>query len=172
MYSQFYSLISLIKLNSTISSSYINSSKQVLKIIRKLFFSLVYLYKRSAKLAACDTLKYKKINHINPKHFLLQTLHGESEEDGQNNTMTLYTLQQVFTLLFYSNFAVNFLLYCVTGQNFRKAVVSMFVPPKGPRRNAGPMCGSRLNNSMSMKRQGSPSIKINHADKQTEEHYV
>ncbi|XP_071517323.1 LOW QUALITY PROTEIN: FMRFamide receptor-like [Panulirus ornatus] len=36
-----------------------------------------------------------------------------------------YTLQQTFTLLFYTNFAINFLLYCVTGQNFRRAVAGM-----------------------------------------------
>ncbi|XP_042223642.1 uncharacterized protein LOC121867686 [Homarus americanus] len=38
-----------------------------------------------------------------------------------------YTLQQTFTLLFYTNFAINFLLYCVTGQNFRRAVGGLCV---------------------------------------------
>ncbi|XP_066988625.1 thyrotropin-releasing hormone receptor-like [Macrobrachium rosenbergii] len=48
--------------------------------------------------------------------------------DNSCETSSLfYTLQQTFTLLFYTNFAINFLLYCVTGQNFRRAVGGLCV---------------------------------------------
>ncbi|XP_076040555.1 G-protein coupled receptor [Oratosquilla oratoria] len=36
-----------------------------------------------------------------------------------------YVVQQAFVLLFNTNFAINFLLYCVSGQNFRRAVKSL-----------------------------------------------
>ncbi|XP_069157652.1 kappa-type opioid receptor-like [Procambarus clarkii] len=45
--------------------------------------------------------------------------------DSCDESATFYTLQQTFTLLFYTNFAINFLLYCVTGQNFRRAVKTL-----------------------------------------------
>ncbi|KAK3850622.1 hypothetical protein Pcinc_042684, partial [Petrolisthes cinctipes] len=47
-----------------------------------------------------------------------------AECDGSD---LLYTLQQVSTLLFYTNFAINFLLYCVSGQNFRRALATLFL---------------------------------------------
>ncbi|XP_045105750.1 growth hormone secretagogue receptor type 1-like [Portunus trituberculatus] len=46
------------------------------------------------------------------------------KDNACDDSPTTYTLQQTFTLLFYTNFAVNFLLYCVTGQNFRRAVAA------------------------------------------------
>lgn len=57
-------------------------------------------------------------------YFLLQELSGNTDEDQVPSVM-FYTLQQTFTLLFYGNFAINFLLYCVTGQNFRRGVVGL-----------------------------------------------
>ncbi|KAF2357268.1 G protein-coupled receptor rhodopsin-like [Trinorchestia longiramus] len=40
-------------------------------------------------------------------------------------TLLYYTLSQTFQLLFYTNFCINFLLYCVAGQNFRAVVVAV-----------------------------------------------
>uniref|UniRef100_A0A1B6D8L9 G-protein coupled receptors family 1 profile domain-containing protein n=1 Tax=Clastoptera arizonana TaxID=38151 RepID=A0A1B6D8L9_9HEMI len=37
-------------------------------------------------------------------------------------------LQHYFNLLFTTNFGINFALYCVSGQNFRRALVSLFCP--------------------------------------------
>lgn len=46
---------------------------------------------------------------------------------GQQPTIADDTnLQQWSLLAFYLNFAINFLLYCVSGQNFRKALKSLF----------------------------------------------
>lgn len=35
--------------------------------------------------------------------------------------------QQVCNLLFNTNFGINFILYCATGQNFRKAIRCVFL---------------------------------------------
>nr|XP_053646672.1 thyrotropin-releasing hormone receptor-like [Cherax quadricarinatus] len=51
-----------------------------------------------------------------------------------DESVVFYTLQQTFTLLFYTNFAINFLLYCVTGQNFRRAVAGMCLTARRCRR--------------------------------------
>ncbi|XP_046667652.1 thyrotropin-releasing hormone receptor-like isoform X2 [Homalodisca vitripennis] len=37
-------------------------------------------------------------------------------------------LQHYFNLLFNTNFGINFALYCVSGQNFRRALVTLFCP--------------------------------------------
>ncbi|XP_034102979.1 uncharacterized protein LOC117567241 isoform X1 [Drosophila albomicans] len=41
----------------------------------------------------------------------------------QNTTIVL---QYIFNAFFITNFGINFVLYCVSGQNFRKAVLSIF----------------------------------------------
>ena len=41
-------------------------------------------------------------------------------------------VQAVAHLLFQLNFAINFLLYCVSGQNFRRAVRALFCGTKSP----------------------------------------
>ncbi|KFB48397.1 AGAP005002-PA-like protein [Anopheles sinensis] len=38
----------------------------------------------------------------------------------------IYLVQSCFQLLFMTNFGINFILYCVSGQNFRKAIFGMF----------------------------------------------
>ncbi|ALC43671.1 CG33696 [Drosophila busckii] len=39
---------------------------------------------------------------------------------------TTIVLQYIFNAFFITNFGINFVLYCVSGQNFRKAVLSIF----------------------------------------------
>ncbi|XP_067645055.1 thyrotropin-releasing hormone receptor [Eurosta solidaginis] len=48
------------------------------------------------------------------------------ETQTSTNAKTTVILQYIFQLLFFTNFGINFVLYCVSGQNFRKAVISMF----------------------------------------------
>ncbi|XP_065361936.1 5-hydroxytryptamine receptor 1-like [Calliphora vicina] len=48
------------------------------------------------------------------------------ETQSSTNEKTTVVLQYIFQLLFITNFAINFVLYCVSGQNFRKAVLSLF----------------------------------------------
>uniref|UniRef100_A0A1I8M3A9 G-protein coupled receptors family 1 profile domain-containing protein n=1 Tax=Musca domestica TaxID=7370 RepID=A0A1I8M3A9_MUSDO len=48
------------------------------------------------------------------------------ETQSSTNEKTTVVLQYIFQLLFITNFGINFVLYCVSGQNFRKAVLSMF----------------------------------------------
>ncbi|XP_037930876.1 cysteinyl leukotriene receptor 1 [Teleopsis dalmanni] len=48
------------------------------------------------------------------------------ETQTSANEKTTVVLQYIFQLLFITNFGINFVLYCVSGQNFRKAVLSMF----------------------------------------------
>ncbi|XP_036339973.1 uncharacterized protein LOC118749279 [Rhagoletis pomonella] len=48
------------------------------------------------------------------------------ETQTSTNEKTTVILQYIFQLLFITNFGINFVLYCVSGQNFRKAVLSMF----------------------------------------------
>uniref|UniRef100_A0AAG5DEM8 G-protein coupled receptors family 1 profile domain-containing protein n=2 Tax=Anopheles atroparvus TaxID=41427 RepID=A0AAG5DEM8_ANOAO len=38
----------------------------------------------------------------------------------------IFLVQSCFQLLFMTNFGINFILYCVSGQNFRKAIFGMF----------------------------------------------
>ena len=104
--------------------------------------------------------------------------------------MTMYTLQQISLLLFYSNFAINFLLYCVTGQNFRRAVTTLFMPAttkkqlgvglvKNATTRASVLTRSRLNASTRrgslLQRQGSPlQVRLSNTGnkEQLDEHYV
>ncbi|XP_065359831.1 alpha-2C adrenergic receptor-like [Calliphora vicina] len=48
------------------------------------------------------------------------------ETQSSTNEKTTVVLQYIFQLLFITNFGINFVLYCVSGQNFRKAVLSLF----------------------------------------------
>ncbi|XP_053673427.1 alpha-1A adrenergic receptor-like [Anopheles nili] len=49
------------------------------------------------------------------------------ETDHTNLNMNLiYQIQNCFQLFFMTNFGINFILYCVSGQNFRKAIFEMF----------------------------------------------
>ncbi|XP_013104405.1 uncharacterized protein LOC106084961 [Stomoxys calcitrans] len=48
------------------------------------------------------------------------------ETQSSHNEKTTVVLQYIFHLLFITNFGINFVLYCVSGQNFRNAVLSMF----------------------------------------------
>lgn len=50
--------------------------------------------------------------------FLLQGSESESQED-------LPVLQHVAHVFFITNFGINFLLYCLSGQNFRRAFFSL-----------------------------------------------
>ncbi|KAK9499345.1 hypothetical protein O3M35_002396 [Rhynocoris fuscipes] len=40
----------------------------------------------------------------------------------------MYVIQQYCYILFNTNFGINFALYCVSGQNFRKALLSLVRP--------------------------------------------
>ncbi|TMW47479.1 hypothetical protein DOY81_007444, partial [Sarcophaga bullata] len=48
------------------------------------------------------------------------------ETQSSANEKTTIVLQYIFQLLFITNFGINFVLYCASGQNFRKAALSMF----------------------------------------------
>ncbi|XP_076763152.1 growth hormone secretagogue receptor type 1-like isoform X1 [Xylocopa sonorina] len=47
-------------------------------------------------------------------------------QEGNNVSRSVEMVQQVFNLLFNTNFGINFILYCATGQNFRKAIRCVF----------------------------------------------
>ncbi|XP_024082327.1 galanin-like G-protein coupled receptor npr-9 isoform X2 [Cimex lectularius] len=53
---------------------------------------------------------------------------SESLNLGEEQNINMIILQQYFQLLFLTNFGINFALYCVSGQNFRKALISIFKP--------------------------------------------
>ncbi|XP_012138540.1 C-C chemokine receptor type 1-like [Megachile rotundata] len=53
-------------------------------------------------------------------------LHFQNESN-LTQTRTLELAQQVSNLLFNTNFGINFILYCATGQNFRTAIRCMFL---------------------------------------------
>ncbi|XP_043285868.1 thyrotropin-releasing hormone receptor [Venturia canescens] len=56
-------------------------------------------------------------------------------------------IQHVCNLLFDTNFGINFVLYCASGQNFRKAVVRMIVGRCRNRNDAEPRASLRANQS-------------------------
>lgn len=45
-----------------------------------------------------------------------------------SDTDTFILLQKVSNMLYYTNFGINFVLYCVTGQNFRKSLLGLLFP--------------------------------------------
>ncbi|XP_063986636.1 uncharacterized protein LOC135167402 isoform X2 [Diachasmimorpha longicaudata] len=45
----------------------------------------------------------------------------------QDDTRSTMLAQQIANLLFDTNFGINFVLYCASGQNFRKAVVRLIL---------------------------------------------
>ncbi|XP_073975798.1 G-protein coupled receptor isoform X2 [Rhodnius prolixus] len=47
---------------------------------------------------------------------------------GTEQKVTMYVLQQYCNILFNTNFGINFALYCISGQNFRRALLSLFRP--------------------------------------------
>lgn len=51
--------------------------------------------------------------------------------DEETFIMTQHYCQQ----LYYTNFSINFVLYCISGQNFRKALRSLHCPRRRLRRN-------------------------------------
>ncbi|KOC63881.1 Growth hormone secretagogue receptor type 1 [Habropoda laboriosa] len=48
-------------------------------------------------------------------------------QEDNNAPRSVEMAQQVCNLLFNTNFGINFILYCATGQNFRRAIRSMFL---------------------------------------------
>ncbi|KAL9905331.1 G-protein coupled receptor isoform 2-T2 [Glossina fuscipes fuscipes] len=56
------------------------------------------------------------------------------ETQSSKNEKATVVLQYIFHLLFITNFGINFVLYCVSGQNFRKAVLVMFRRVSGSQR--------------------------------------
>uniref|UniRef100_A0A182QYX4 G-protein coupled receptors family 1 profile domain-containing protein n=1 Tax=Anopheles farauti TaxID=69004 RepID=A0A182QYX4_9DIPT len=46
--------------------------------------------------------------------------------ESEHTNMNIYLVQSCFQLFFMTNFGINFILYCVSGQNFRKAIFGMF----------------------------------------------
>uniref|UniRef100_A0A182SU78 G-protein coupled receptors family 1 profile domain-containing protein n=1 Tax=Anopheles maculatus TaxID=74869 RepID=A0A182SU78_9DIPT len=54
----------------------------------------------------------------------------------------LTVLVQYYCYLFFiTNFGINFILYCISGQNFRKAVIEMFRRHRRSRVNQEPISG-------------------------------
>ncbi|XP_070490081.1 thyrotropin-releasing hormone receptor [Chironomus tepperi] len=47
------------------------------------------------------------------------------ENDGKSSQATVIT-QYICWFFFITNFGINFMIYCLSGQNFRKALISMF----------------------------------------------
>lgn len=63
----------------------------------------------------------------------------------------LISAQQMSQLLFNTSFGINFILYCVSGQNFRKEMVRMFEKRSSTRSGTlmqmashGKQCGKHL----------------------------
>ncbi|XP_053673347.1 growth hormone secretagogue receptor type 1-like [Anopheles nili] len=46
--------------------------------------------------------------------------------ETEHSNISIYLVQNCCQLFFMTNFGINFILYCVSGQNFRKAIFSMF----------------------------------------------
>ncbi|XP_041773112.1 growth hormone secretagogue receptor type 1-like [Anopheles merus] len=46
--------------------------------------------------------------------------------ETEHTNMNIYLVQNCCQLFFMTNFGINFILYCVSGQNFRKAIFGMF----------------------------------------------
>ncbi|EDV39134.2 uncharacterized protein Dana_GF25151 [Drosophila ananassae] len=59
------------------------------------------------------------------------------ETDAAKNENSTIALQYIFHAFFITNFGINFVLYCVSGQNFRKAVLSIFRRVSSAQREAG-----------------------------------
>ncbi|XP_043650804.1 galanin-like G-protein coupled receptor npr-9 isoform X1 [Drosophila teissieri] len=59
------------------------------------------------------------------------------ETDAARNENSTIALQYIFHAFFITNFGINFVLYCVSGQNFRKAVLSIFRRVSSAQREAG-----------------------------------
>ncbi|XP_058065813.1 growth hormone secretagogue receptor type 1-like [Anopheles bellator] len=57
-----------------------------------------------------------------PSYIIRVKIYLETEQTNMN----LYLVQNCCQLFFMTNFGINFILYCVSGQNFRKAVFGMF----------------------------------------------
>ena len=53
----------------------------------------------------------------------------------ESNNQTIVVIQYYCYLCFITNFGINFALYCVSGQNFRKAVIGMFSSRSSYRHN-------------------------------------
>ncbi|XP_065206444.1 neuropeptides capa receptor isoform X2 [Planococcus citri] len=47
-----------------------------------------------------------------------------------NDDIVMVLLQHYSNILFATNFGINFVLYCISGQNFRKALCSLFCPKR------------------------------------------
>ncbi|XP_022910182.1 thyrotropin-releasing hormone receptor [Onthophagus taurus] len=74
------------------------------------------------------------------------------DEISQTETVlgTFLHLQQYAQQMFYANFGINFILYCISGQNFRKAVKSLLFPRKFRRRNTSALDSRTQSTSTSM----------------------
>ncbi|EDV51233.2 neuropeptides capa receptor [Drosophila erecta] len=59
------------------------------------------------------------------------------ETESERNENSTIALQYIFHAFFITNFGINFVLYCVSGQNFRKAVLSIFRRVSSAQREAG-----------------------------------
>ncbi|XP_017010557.2 thyrotropin-releasing hormone receptor [Drosophila takahashii] len=59
------------------------------------------------------------------------------ETESARNENSTIALQYIFHAFFITNFGINFVLYCVSGQNFRKAVLSIFRRVSSAQREAG-----------------------------------
>ncbi|XP_017040257.1 neuropeptides capa receptor [Drosophila ficusphila] len=59
------------------------------------------------------------------------------ETESSRNENSTIALQYIFHAFFITNFGINFVLYCVSGQNFRKAVLSIFRRVSSAQREAG-----------------------------------
>ncbi|XP_016933829.3 thyrotropin-releasing hormone receptor [Drosophila suzukii] len=59
------------------------------------------------------------------------------ETESARNENSTIALQYIFHAFFITNFGINFVLYCVSGQNFRKAVLSIFRRVSSTQREAG-----------------------------------
>eukprot|EP00099_Drosophila_melanogaster_P000436 NP_001027122.2 CNMamide receptor [Drosophila melanogaster] len=59
------------------------------------------------------------------------------ETESARNQNSTIALQYIFHAFFITNFGINFVLYCVSGQNFRKAVLSIFRRVSSAQREAG-----------------------------------
>jgi hypothetical protein len=57
--------------------------------------------------------------------FFFQRLLWEDDIEGQNRLHAAQQLSNI--LLFNTNFAVNFLLYCLSGRNFRQSLRNIFL---------------------------------------------
>uniref|UniRef100_A0A336LWA2 CSON006534 protein n=1 Tax=Culicoides sonorensis TaxID=179676 RepID=A0A336LWA2_CULSO len=61
-----------------------------------------------------------------PSYLMRVMAYIETEPETQSPSKITIILQYYCWLFFITNFGINFVLYCLCGQNFRKAVISMF----------------------------------------------